>query len=247
MRSVKGSSIPWRVALLLLAAPLAAGMPGVVAAQNTGGVYGPVVTEGHRALEYRSALDPDSDSFAHRIHYQRSLDDSRMWRVVAQSRHPDGGSARFDYLQAELFWQLADISEDWQTGLRFDVLVRDGDRPGLFSFNWTNDLRINERLSARFLAMIQKELGENASDSLILQTRARLRYVIDGESGAGIEMFNAYGPLAELSGFDNQSHQLGPFYDMRLAEGWQLFGSALLGASDASPDLDLRLWVTYSF
>lgn len=232
---------------VVIACQFALFAPGVAVATNTGGVFGPVVNAGHQSLEYRGGLDPDSDDYAQRLHYQRSLDGQRMWRVVVQSRHPDNGSDQFDFVQGELFWQLGDISENWQTGLRFDVAIRDRDRPGLVGVNWTNQLRLTERLSARFLAMAQHEIGANARDGLILQTRARLRYAVNPDYGAGIEMFNVYGPLPDLSGFDDQGHQLGPFFDMQLGQGVQLFAGALFGVSDAAPDANLRLWVTFGF
>ena len=42
-------------------------------AQNTGGVFGPVVKEGHRSFQYRAAVNPDNalgqTGFAQRLHY----------------------------------------------------------------------------------------------------------------------------------------------------------------------------------
>ena len=43
-------------------------------AQGTGGVFGPVVNEGHRAGEYRSTWD-ESDVWQQRFHYQSAIDD----------------------------------------------------------------------------------------------------------------------------------------------------------------------------
>ena len=44
-------------------------------AQNTGGVFGPVVNEGHRSAQYRLAIVPDAaggeTAHAHRLHYQQ--------------------------------------------------------------------------------------------------------------------------------------------------------------------------------
>lgn len=222
-------------------------MPGVAAATNTAGVFGPVVNEGHQAAEYRGGLNPDSDAYAQRIHFERSLDDDLMWRVVVQAIKPEGGSTEFDWVQGELFWQLDNITENWQTAVRFDVLIRDSDRPGLFSFNWTNQIRLTERLSARFLTMVQHDIGSNGRDGLILQTRARLRYAFDRGYGAGLEMFNFYGSLSDLSGFDSQGHQVGPFFDMQLGQGVKLFAGALFGISDATPDTNLRLWINFGF
>ena len=48
----------------------------------------------------------------------------------------------------------------------------------------------------------------------------------------------------DLPSFDEQRHQLGPFVSRRLNDRWILFGGALAGLTEASPDVNLRLWLT---
>ena len=62
-------------------------------AQNTGGIFGPVVNEGHSSLQYRATVDPNNSAgdtgFAQRLHYQRAINTDFMWRVVgAPEEHP---------------------------------------------------------------------------------------------------------------------------------------------------------------
>ena len=71
-------------------------------AQNTSGVFGPVVDDGESGWEYRASFDPDDDDLNQRLHYQRAINGALRWRVVAQVRStddsdfdPDGVSSRW--------------------------------------------------------------------------------------------------------------------------------------------------------
>jgi len=220
-------------------------------AQTTGGVFGPVVNEGHRSAQYRFGLVPDAsgseDSIAHRLHYQQSFTGSTTWRILVQANDRPGSSLDFDYLQGQLFWQVTPDERAWQSGFRFDARWRDDDRPGQIGANWTNQVKLSDRWSTRFLVMSAVDVGDNARDGVYLQTRANLARKFEGGAQAGIEMFNNYGNTEDLGDFDDQSHQIGPFASMPVAENWSVVGSVLVGMSDAASDTDLRLWVGREF
>ena len=75
---------------------------------NTAGVFPPVVNEGHRSMQYRITIDPDSGAWGTRLHYQQSLDDSVMLRGIIHGSKNALGHSTFDFAQAELFWDLGD-------------------------------------------------------------------------------------------------------------------------------------------
>ena len=228
-----------------LAAALLAFMAGPLHAQNTGGVFGPVVNDLHRAYEYRISYDPDVDSFAHRLHYQHSLDSDRMWRVIAQGRKSEGATSHeFDFVQGELFWQITPDEAALQQGLRFDLRYRDGDRPGTAGINWTHQFPLTNGWRGRAILLTAVDFGENRREGLLLQTRAQLARSVGAAGQVGLEMFSGYGSTDDFPSFDDQSHQLGPFFSLEVAEEVSMYGSALFGLSQGAPDTNLAIWVT---
>jgi len=216
-------------------------------AQNTGGVFGPVVNEDDRAVQYRITYDPDSERAAQRIHYQQSIDGDFRPRLVVQGSSGPSDSFDIDFVQAELLWQLTDDDKDWQMALRLDGQIRTVDGRGLIGVNWVNQFDLGKGWQARFLVLSSVDIGSNARDGIFLQTRANVTKKLGGGVSGGVEMFNFYGTTGNLPDFDDQTHQIGPFVSVKAGKGWSLFGSALFGVTGASPDQQLRLWITRGF
>lgn len=215
-----------------------------VAAQNTGGIFGPVVNEGHRSWQGRSTYDLDGYGFANRLHYQQAHNGDLMWRIVAQVHKTEDSTTDFDYGLAELFWQLSDDTAFWQTGVRFDLRVRGNDRPELFGFNWMNQFQLTPRLEARVLVLLGRNFGSGASSDVSFQTRGHLSYGLSDRTALGFEFYNSWGAVDDFRDFDDQQHQLGPFATVRLGGNWSLFAGALFGVTDSTSDAELRLWLT---
>ena len=231
--------------------PALAALPaliGAAAAQNTGGVFPPMVNDGASALEYRATLRPvdgGDDRFAQRLHYQASPNGNLMWRVVAQTNGTIGEQS-FDYVQGELFWELSGDDAPWRTGLRFDARVRNGAAPEQVNVNWTNQWRLSERWSARGILLTSAQIGDRAADGIGLETRANVFYRTENGTLLGVESYNPHGRTEDVDLF-GPGQQVGPFAVWPVAEGWGLFTGVLLGASDDAADADYRLWLTRNF
>lgn len=225
---------------------LALGPASTVLADNVGGAFGPVVNPDHRSWQYRAALDPDTDDFAHRLHYQHALDDDFMWRLIVQGRAPGGSNHGFDYFGAELFWQLPNVRDNWQQGVRFDLRFRDDDRPQSIGFNWMHQIALNEVWRARGLLLLGTDFGENRRDSVGIQTRFQLLHRTTDTLSLGAELYSGYGRADDLQGLDDQTHQIGPIFSWSVAPGWSVFGGPLFGLTDPTDDYNIRLWLTYS-
>lgn len=217
-------------------------------AQNTGAVFSPVVTAGHKSIQYRAAVDPDNQlgktGFAQRLHYQQSIDGDLMWRVIGQTRKTRDSDVDFDFVQAELFWDMSEDGQNYRTGMRFDVRVRDGDRPDQLGVNWMNQFHYNNGWSARALLLGAVEVGSNSADGVNVQTRWQLAKRLEGDRSLGVEMFNNYGNTDDIGSFDEQSHTVGPIYSMPLNTDWAVFTGVLWGLSNSAPDTELRVWLT---
>ena len=145
------------------------------AAQNTGGVFGPEVTEGHKSIQYRGAINPDNAldqfGFAQRLHYQQAIDGDFMWRIIGATRKTDSSDFDFDFVQAELFWELSDDEDKHKTGLRFDARLTDGDRAEQLGLNWMNHFNFDNGWHARALVLTNVQIGDTAADGINVQTR----------------------------------------------------------------------------
>lgn len=225
----------------------AAGMLAVDAsAQSTSGVSGPVVNPDYREFEYRVGFDPDADSFAHRFHYEQSLNGRFMVRGLVSLSDPGNGGLEFRSAGGQVFWQLSDEEADWQNGLRFDVTVRE-DGPTDLGVNWLSQAELGGDWRARLQARALVETGDGAGDGVFLTTRWQLGYRgIDGVEIGG-QLFSEFGSTEDFGGFDEQEHQLGSFVSWSAGEDWSFMAGALFGMSEAAADTNLRFFVSRSF
>ena len=216
-------------------------------AQNTGGIFPPMVKEGHKSGQYRVTYDPDSEGLSQRLHYQQAINGDLMWRGLVSARKTDESDVDFDFIQAELFWELSDDDDAWKTGFRFDGRIRDDDRPGLIGVHWTNQFPVTENWNGRFVALSAFDVGNDARDGVFLQTRGNLFTRLESGQTVGVELFNAYGSTDEILDLDKQGHSIGPFASFPVSDNFSLFTGALFGLTDASADAELRLWITRGF
>lgn len=219
-------------------------------AQNTGGIFPPVVVKEHRSFQYRTTIDPNTASgetgFAQRLHYQQALDDRFMWRVLGQTRKTEDSDLDFDFVQAELFLDLTEDSAPFQTGVRFDMRWRDDDRPAQFGLNWTNEWNLNDGWQLRAIALSAVQLGKNSADGVFLQTRGHVAKTIGAGKWIGIEMYNNFGSTEDFGSFKTQGHTAGPFVALPIGNGLSIFAGALFGISQAAADTEFRFWLTKS-
>lgn len=235
-----------QIALLILL--LLFSLLNSVYAQNTGGVFGPIVNKGHKSFQYRATLDPDNTNattgFAQRLHYQQAINDDFMWRIVGQTRKTNDSDFDFDYLQGELFWQLQQ-RKNYSSGVRFDIRTRDNDRPDQVGVNWMHEFVMKNDWGARALVLTTKQIGNNSASGIFLQTRFSLQKSTSF-GGIGVETFNSYGSSRDIPSFSDQSHTIGPYVSNRLSNGWSAYAGAQLGITNPAADLELRFWLTKS-
>lgn len=215
-------------------------------AQNTGGVFPPGFGDNHETAQYRIAINADTNRFAQRLHYQKSIDSQRLWRIVGQTRETESSDFDFDFIGAELFWELSDTSDKWRKGFRFDAVYRDNDRPGQINVNFMNQWKLEDGWSARLIGLSTLQIGENKRDGIFLQPRAQLAKKMDDGPTLGVEY---YGSLGSSEDFDLKGNRqtVGPFISTKLTGKTSVLAGAQFGLNNASADADLRFWVTQGF
>lgn len=228
------------LALLILAASALS-----AAAQNTGGVFPPNVDEGHKSAQYRVAFNTDTNGFAQRLHYQQAINGDFMWRVIGQTRETDSSDVDFDFLQAELFWELSPENTDYRTGVRFDARLRDDNRPHQVGLNWMHQWKFSEGWTARLVGLSSVQFGDNNADGIFLAPRAHLSRKLDTVT-LGVEYYGNFGSTDEFT-LSKTGQTAGPFISTKLTGKTSIMAGVQIGLNNAAPDTDLRLWLTQGF
>jgi hypothetical protein len=227
-------------ALALVVSPIAY-------AQNTSGVFGPVIDEGERGWEYRATYEPDSEGLAQRVHYQQALNGELRWRAVAQVRKTDDSDVDLDYLRGEIVWQVTPDDQKYQSGFRFEGRYRFNDRPGDVTVHWANQWKHIDNWTMRFIVGATQQIGNDPADGLQIQTRASAMTSLSDGPKLGLELFSEYGSTSDWLDADEQEHEFGPVAVWKLNEDWNLYSGALFGLTDASADIQLRFRLSKGF
>lgn len=238
---------PLRRTAAVLAAVAFLAYGKAISANTTAGVFGPVVNDGHRSLQYRSALDLDSHAFTHRLHAQSAVNGSVMIRGVIQGRKTNDSTSDLDLLQAELFWELSNDDSASKHGVRVDLTWREDDRPSSLGLHWMSDWTTQNDWLLRAVAMSDVQFDTNRSSGVGLQTRLHASKPVNNRVRAGVELYSKYGRTNDFAGLSDQSHLAGPIVDIKTGNGWSLFSGVLVGLTNGSADAQVRLWLTRSF
>ncbi|XOV82352.1 MAG: transporter [bacterium] len=218
---------------------------------NTTSVFSPDVKEGDRMWEYRTSFEPNDggqeDVFAHRLHYQHAFNGQSRLRVIGQ-QSDNGGDLEFRYMRLEYQYQyLEDEDAGWDSALRFELQLAEGDDlPHRFRLAWTGKVDATDRWQLRANLITGREFHSGADSGVSLETRWQATYALDGGTRLGLEMFNDLNTTADIGGFDDQEHQLGPIVKLKLGRGWSVDFSYLFGLSDGAADENLRMHLKYS-
>ena len=215
-------------------------------AQNTGGVFPPGFGGDHKSAQYRIAIDTDNNRFNQRLHYQQSIDDHRVWRVLLQTRETASSEVDFDFVQAELFWEFTQPKDKYRTGIRFDARLRDDNRPGQVGLNWMHEWNFDDGWRARLIGLSSLQIGNNRNDGISLQPRAQLGKKLASGPMLGVEYFGSLGNTENLT-IENARQTIGPFISTKVAGKTTLYTGVQFGVTDVAPDTELRLWVTQGF
>jgi hypothetical protein len=216
-------------------------------AQNTSGVFGPVIDEGESGWEYRATYDPDSEGLAQRLHYQKAINGELRWRVIGQVRKTDDSDVDLDFVRGELVWQVTPDDQKYQSGFRFEGRYRFNERPGALTVHWINQWKHIDSWTGRFIIGATQEVGNDPEDGIGIQTRASMVKSLENGPKLGVEWFGQYGTTSDWLDLDDQEHQVGPVAVWDLNDDWSLYTGALFGVTDATDDTQLRIRIGKEF
>jgi hypothetical protein len=216
-------------------------------AQNTSGVSGPVIDAGESDWEYRATYHPDDEDFNQRLHYQRAINGAVRWRLVGQVRSTDDSDFDPDFVRAELVWQTTPDDQLHQSGFRFDARYRFEDRPGNFAVHWLNQWKQIDNWTMRLQITASQQIGNDPADGILIQSAASATTSLREGPKLGVEWFGQFGSTPDWLGLEEQKHQIGPVAVWSENDDWRLSTGALFGATDVSPDAELRIRLTRNY
>jgi hypothetical protein len=229
-------------------------LAAAAAAQGLGKVSGSDVEAGENTLEYRFAFSPDNDgrpeAFAHRFHFQHGFNDALRGRVILFAGNKGGEPFKTTGVGVEALYQFieSEKSGSWDSAIRVEgaIATIDG-RPDRIRVGWHNAVELSRSWELRTVFLMGKELGDNHSDGLTLETREELTAKLGSNLRLGVQAFNNFNTTAHIGSFDEQRHQVGPVMQAKLTDHLKLETSVLIGISDDPTDLDARVFLTYGF
>lgn len=225
-----------------------ASLPSFALAQNTSGPVGPTVKGNDTSASYRVALNAETGNWAQRFHIQKSINEKIRTRLVMRIKETSSSKHKFDYIQGELLWQMTDDQDIIQTGLRLDGRLRGRGRPGQIDLHLANQWSLSEKLRMRASLLSSFQIGKNRNRHASFQLRGSLSRRYEDQSRIGAEYFFDLGSSDNFRLFEKTSRtSIGPFVDLSVSPRKSVRMSALVGLTKASPNLELRVFVTQSF
>lgn len=223
---------------------------GAALAQNTASIPSATVNAGEISIEYRVSQGENegggADPFTHRIHVNYApTGDLRLMAFVEQRKIGDG-PLRTRRFSPNIFTQFIQ-TKTWDLAVRWqgDIPLQEG-IPGRARLGLLNTVRVRD-WEIRSNVYLGKEIGDNAPDGLVFETREEISLRVSPATSLGAQVFNNFVTTRNFDSFDDQRHQAGPFVRTRLGKQVRLEISALFGLSQAATDAEARAFASYAF
>ncbi len=223
-------------------------------ASTTSSISSPVVTEGETSfgarIGYSTADNASSDDerLRSRLHIDHGFTDFYATRLVIAQDDRKGDSFEHASLTLEnRFHFLKKATHGFDFGLKANYSYKDGDKKA-------DDISLQfyeripyKRWEIRLGQLFDHEIGEDSEPGITAQWRMQAIYPVTETFKAGIEGFHNFGNLRALSGYNDQSHTIGPVFKGKLTENLGYETGYRVGISKSAPDHSLKFFVTQKF
>lgn len=231
------------IIVVLAAAPAALAGPGSVSS--------PGVEKGERAIESKTILEFDHNSDAYELEEELEIEygisDRILAEIEAEFKKEQGKPAETDAVGVSIRYQLTDQDNTaLASALNFSYgmsTAGEADSAGI------ELLLGHESGPYEVLANIETgyEIGDQARDGVSLDIAGGAYRSFAGWD-LGIEYFGDFGNLRDLSGYQNQSHYIGPIVfsevelpgETALEYGFGVYQGISRGAKDMAAKLELE-------
>ena len=237
-----------RVAAAALSAVLVA---SVARAQDVNGVPNADVAPGYRSVALRLGYSAPSDgrrsSFAEFIQYQHNLSDrwSLSGGLLFGARGDDAHA--FKAAQTSVQMQFAERKRDGGDGAVIVIArIPDGNEgPGRVAALLAGKWVWREDWEIRAAAATSVEYGVGARSGVGLGFRGEATRRIGAIGRLGVQMVDGFNTTTKIGPFRTQSHQAGVTFKRPFGPSLLVTAAGLFGFTEAAPDAEFRLFLTY--
>lgn len=237
---------------VLLSVLVMFGLTSAAAAQNTSGVFGPVVHADDHGIQYRVAAifdDNGGDAFdwGQRFHYEKAVSGRLRLRGILATRETTGSEMDFDFARIEAVWQVTPDGDDYQSGVRFEGRLRGDGRADEVRANWINQWSLGDGWRARAILMNTYQVAQRTNDELQFAGRFGLSRKIPNGIRLGVHSFVDFGDTSGLRVLNGNEAEAGPFVSFDLTDSVDVYIGTLHGLTASSDDNQVRMFVGKSF
>jgi hypothetical protein len=228
-----------------------ASVASVASAQNTSGVFGPVVNADDHGIQYRAAaiIDGSTDDFewGQRFHYEKAVSGSLRLRGILATRETNNSETDFDFARIEAVLQVTPDDQDYQSGVRFEGRLRGDGRADEVRANWINQWSLGDGWRARAIMMNTYQVAQRTNDELQFAGRFGLSRKLPAGLRLGVHSFIDFGDTGGIRVLNGNNAEAGPFVSFDLTDSVDVYIGTLHGLTKSSDDNQLRLFVGKSF
>ncbi len=238
-----------------------AALSPAIAASPVSNVGTSKVDAGALSIEQRMGytLDTPQESDHKRFRMRQHLDygwsDWYATRFVVEQDRRHADNLEHYSVSIENRFQLFEKNSDgWDGGIRLIYGQRDGDKtPNEIDIRLMAQVPFGDGYEWRHNSVFEHDIGENAQSGIAFELRNQITAPTPIKSNyikslrLGVEMFNDFGRLKELSGYDNQDHQIGPVAKIKLDHGVYIQTGYRKGISQSSTDHLFKFFIGKDF
>lgn len=223
-------------------------------------VYTPYVEYHEFEIEYRPSVTVDGDDAKdneqkHLVGFGYGVTEWWFTEIYAEWEREAGAGEEtsFEAFEWENKFQLTDPGEYW------------ADLGVLVEYERTDDSNAPDKIELAFLAakgvgsfdlaynlIIEREVGTNASDDVVLAQAFQAKYRLDPAFEPGIELYSEFGAIGDMPGTDEQEHFIGPVVEGKIPLGdtgtkLKYNVGYMFGLTDETPDSTVKAVIELEF
>jgi len=212
------------------------------------------VDKGKTKVEVRVGFaDADEDSSQdQRLRLRQQIDygvtDWYAARLVLQQDDRKGNNTEHASIRLSNRFQILDKDESgFDLGARIEYTHVDGDKtPSDLTLGGYQLIPLDD-YEIRLNQLFSHDVGEDADDGVGMELRFQLTRKINDKLRIGVDSFNDFGNLTELSGYSDQEHEIGPVVKGKLGNAYGYLASYRTGISEAAANHNFSFFLSKSF
>jgi hypothetical protein len=242
-----------KIMICILASMVAS--PFYANAGTISSVGGASVKQGRTQIGARVGYSTDNESTSQdrrirsRFHVDYGVSDLYAARVVVAGDKRQGDNLELDTIGFQNRLHILKAKDHgFDFGARVNYVYKDGDKkPDNASVGFYQGMPINDKWALRFNQLFSHDIGQDAEGGVSAEVRTQITYKVIPNTSIGIDSFNDFGRINNLSGFDTQDHDIGPVIKGKLGNGLSYETGYRVGVSDAAADHSFKFFLSKSF